>query len=205
MEKQRRPQHDIKKRFLISCFLIFLLISFAIGVTFAISIFAFQGRRENTIRTGNLTFSYTEESNGISLTDTVPTSDEVGKRMKGNDKESKYFDFSVSCKMSGNENIQYEVYAIEEDVDQKLDPQYIKIYLTDSTSDRALEGYTGQVPTYQELKNASSSNHAKRLYMGSFGSSGTQSFRLRMWVADSYTNAVSSKKFKIKVNVSASS
>lgn len=205
MKNSKKEDQDLRKRFLISSLLVILLISLVVGTTFAIFYFKGTGKEKNTIHTGQLTFSYTEESNGISLTDAIPVSDEVGKRMQGNDRENKYFDFSVSCKMSGTQNIQYEVYTTEVDVAQKLDSQYVKIYLTDATSDKALEGYNQKVPVYSELKDSSISSKGKRLYRGEFNSSGTQAFRLRMWLSDTYQISSSSKEFKIKVNVSASS
>lgn len=203
MEKQVDGME--KKRVIVSSVLIILLVVLVLGFTYAVFSYKGFGTKKNTIRTGELTFSYTEVSDGISLTDAVPMSDEVGKKMQGNDKENRYFDFSVSCKMSSRQNVQYEIYSTEVDVDQKLDSQYVKMYLTDSTTELPLDGYDKKVPVYSELKDSNISNNAKRLYVGKFSSSGVQSFRLRMWLSDSYQISSSSKKFKIKVNVSASS
>ena len=133
----------------------------------------------------------------------LPVSDDIGKKIQGNDKENKYFDFSVSCKMSGSQNIQYEVYATKINVGNELDSKYVKMYLTDSTSDIPLNGYTGVVPLYSELKDSSIANDSKQLYVGEFHNTGTQSIRLRMWLSDAYQITSDAKEFKIKVNVLA--
>lgn len=203
MEKVDKKDDEFRRKVIFSSLLIVLLIGLVVGFSFAVFYFKGIGQKKNTISTGELTFTYTEENNGITLTDALPVSDEIGKKMQGNDKENKYFDFSVSCKMSGRQNIQYEVYTTEVGVDNRLDPQYVKMYLTDSTSDTAVNGYDKIVPTYSELKNSSIATNAKQLYVGKFSNSGTQSFRLRMWLSDNYQITSEAKQFKIKLNVLA--
>lgn len=203
MEKQ--VNSDEKKHVIVFSFLLILLVILVLGFTYAVFSYKGFGVKKNTVQTGQLTFSYTENSDGIAITDAFPVSDEVGKRMKGNVNNNRYFDFSVSCKLSGTKSIQYEIYSIKENVDNELDSKYVKIYLTDSTNEIPMSGYDDVVPVYSELDDSKVSDQAKRLYAGKFNSSGTQSFRLRMWLSDSYQITSSSKSFKIKVNVSASS
>ena len=75
--------------------------------------------------------------------------------------------------------------------------------MTDGNTDNPLEGYEGEVPTYDKLKDSTSSLNAKQLYYGTFSATGNKSFRLRMWVADDYSVPSSEKQFKIKINVNA--
>lgn len=194
---------ESKRSFLVSILIIILLVGLVIGTTYALFVYIGVGKQKNTIHTGTLTFSYTELSDGISLTNAMPVSDEVGKKMKSTDKDHSYFDFSISSKLSGARSIQYEVYATEVDVENKVDPDYVKIYLTDSLLEKPVTGYEKEVPVYSKLKNSSITKNAKTLYTGTFNSTGSQSFRLRMWLADSYNVSSSSKSFKIKVNVLA--
>lgn len=198
-----REDDEVRNKVIFSIVLVILLIVLVIGVSFSIFYFKGLGQKKNTISAGELVFTYNEENNGITLSDALPVSDDIGKKIQGNDKENKYFDFSVSCKMSGSQNIQYEVYATKINVGNELDSKYVKMYLTDSTSDIPLNGYTGVVPLYSELKDSSIANDSKQLYVGEFHNTGTQSFRLRMWLSDAYQITSDAKEFKIKVNVLA--
>lgn len=200
MEKGSNAKSNNSKKIVFSTILVLLLFISVIGFTYAIFTYAKDGEKENRISTGSLTFSYTETSNGISLSNAVPVSDMVGKAMRNG---NGYFDFNVSCKLVGTNIINYEVYTTEENVSSKLDPSFVKMYLTDGTTDKPLSGYDGAVPTYSSLPATSISGGAKRLYLGTFNSTGVQSFRLRMWLAENYSVSSTSQQFKIKVNVRA--
>ena len=200
MRKDSNTKNNHSQKIVLSTVLVMLLFISVIGITYAIFTYAKEGKVANKISTGSLTFSYTETSNGISLTNAVPVSDTVGKAMKNG---NGYFDFSVSCKIVGTNVIKYEVYTTEENVSSKLDSAFVKIYLTDGTTDKPLSGYDGTIPTYNSLPATSISGGSKRLYLGTFNSTGVQSFRLRMWLAESYSVSSNSQQFKIKVNVKA--
>lgn len=196
-------QENDKKRIFLPIILVLLLVVSIFGITYAIFSYGKEGRVSNTVTTGTITFSYTEMTNGISLENALPITDEVGKKLESGNKNNGYFDFNVSCTMAGYNNIFYEVYATKLAVENELDEKYVKIYLTDGSTDQAISGYDGKVPTYNNLKQSVRNDKAKQLYYGSFTSSGTQKFRLRMWISDDYMLASSSEHFKIKVNVEA--
>lgn len=196
-------QENDKKRIFLPIILVLLLVVSIFGITYAIFSYGKEGRVSNTVTTGTITFSYTEMTNGISLENALPITDEVGKKLESGNKNNGYFDFNVSCTMAGYNNIFYEVYATKLAVENELDEKYVKIYLTDGSTDQAISGYDGKVPTYNNLKQSVRNDKAKQLYYGNFTSSGTQKFRLRMWISDDYMLASSSEHFKIKVNVEA--
>lgn len=202
MEKVSKENENKDKKIVISIILVLLLFISVIGITYAVFIFAKEGKRENVINTGSITFSYTETSNGISLTNALPISDNIGKTLD-NSGSNGYFDFNVSCKIVGTTAIKYEIYSEEQSVSNPIDSSFVKMYLTDGTSDRPISGYDGEVPTYNMLPTSSIKDGAKRLYYGSFNTTGGQSFRLRMWLSDKYSIPTTSQQFKIKVNVSA--
>lgn len=188
---------------LVSLLLIIFLMCSIVFLTYAIFRYSKEGSIKNVISTGNITFSYTETTNGITLDDALPISDEIGKKLEKNDGNNGYFDFNVSCTMAGFSNVFYEVYATKLDVEDQLDEKYVKIYLTDGTTDDALSGYDISVPTYDKLKKSIKNAASKQLYYGNFTSNGTQKFRLRMWISDEYMLVSKSEHFKIKVNVEA--
>lgn len=199
-----------KKEIIISVVAILVLIVAVVGVTYAAFTFTGTGTKANTITTGTITFNYTEATNGISLVNAQPIADSVGKVLTESDEANGvmqgYFDFTVTSTASGSSAINYEVYGVDESpAENALDSQYVKVYLTDGdTTETAMTGYTGEVPTFNSLTTAESDADAKRLYYGTFNGSGTQKFRLRIWVSDAYTVNNVSKTFVMKVNVKAS-
>ena len=202
MEEKQKDTND-KSRVILSIILIILLMISVISVTYAIFMDSKEGQTKNTVRTGSLTFSYTESSNGIYLENAMPMIDEVGKKLDRSKNNDGYFDFNVSSLIAGTNKIQYEVYATKMKVENQIDDRYVKIYLTDGNSDRPISGYDVEIPTYNSLKNSIYKEGSKQLYYGSFTSSGIQSFRLRIWLSENYNVPTVSEQFKIKVNVHA--
>ena len=202
MKKENKDSS--KSKIILSGILAFLLVISVIGITYAAFVYQKAGQKNNVITTGSIVFSYTENSNGIKLTNAMPTSDSVGKKLDNNeDSNNSFFDFRVSSSIAGTTRINYEVYATKENVENPLDDKYVKIYLTDGTTDQPISGYDSDVPTYYSLKDSTLVTGAKTLYTGSFTNSGVNSFRLRMWLADTYEVTAKSNEFKIKVNVKA--
>ncbi len=180
-----------------------LLFITIIGVTYAAFQYTKKGTKENEITTGAVSFLYNETSNGVTLTDAYPTTDEEGKKLT-NDDTQKYFDFDVTSTIGGDITIPYFVYAVDitGEVENKLSEDYVKIYLTDQ-DDQVYEGYE-DVPTYDDLDNVKGPEEVdgKLLYQDTFYESGVKEFRLRMWVSDKYEVSEEVKTFKIRVDVS---
>lgn len=201
MEKKEKSNNKIKLIFsYIFTFFLFILV---IDSTYALFSYTKEGKIENTISTGSITFSYTESSNGISLQNAMPTSDEVGKKLDITQSNNSYFDFNVSSSIVGTNKINYEIYAVKQVVENEIDEKYVKIYLTDGLTDKPISGYDVDVPTYYSLKDSLTEKNGKTLYYGTFNNSGIQYFRLRMWISDKYNIKNVSENFKIKINVHA--
>lgn len=191
------------EKFILSGALILLLIVSVVGITYAVFSYQREGEKNNVITTGSIIFTYTETTNGINLQNAMPISDEVGKKLERSENNEGYFDFNVSCSLAGTTRINYEVYATKLNVENPLSEEYVKMYLTDGTTDQPILGYDNDVPTYYSLKDSTVASGSKTLYTGSFTNSGVQSFRLRMWLSDQYTVTDQSNDFKIKVNIKA--
>ncbi len=186
---------------------VILLIIITIGVSLAVFTYSRAGSQSNTISTGTITFTYSEDSNGIELVNAIPMTDTAGKVLIASEEDQGviqgYFDFSVSATMSSSVPIVYEIYGTVES-ESTMDSNYIKTYLTnvDGSDETPVEGYNGQeVPVYGSLVAATSNPTGKRLYTDTFTSSTTKNFRLRLWVASSYTTTDVSNKFIMRVNV----
>ena len=182
--------------------LMLLLVIALIGVSYAAFRFTGVGQKVNTITTGSITMEYTESSNTISLTGALPTTDKTGKKRLN---PGEYFDFTVSSTIVGNVNINYEISA-KEVGEGTIDGKYIKLYLT-----RIKEDGTEEELMAPEVYNeeASSNDYTGRpsgemsLYTSSMSSSESNTYRLRMYVDESYNpqGDGGGLQFSVKVNV----
>ena len=118
-----------------------------------------------------------------------------------------YFDFTVSSKISGDVNINYEITAKDVTTsERKIDGSNIKLYLTRLTSD-GTEEQVMSPETYNEETNAN--NFTGRpagemsLYTSSMSSSESNTYRLRMYVDEDYNpqGDGGNLSFSVQVNV----
>lgn len=179
---------------------VIILILAVIGVSYAAIFYSKMGEKVNRVTTGTMTMSYSENTNGINITNVNPMSDDVGRSL--ND-ENQYFDFTVSASMSGNVIINYTITAIKE-ADSTLPNNAVKVYLTSLNNGRETQVLA---PTkISDLQVASSSNIGVPdgqfiLFNSNFNKTESRSYRLRMWVASDYVLPSVSQTYKLRVNV----
>lgn len=214
--------NNSSKQILLSVLGVAILVVAVVGISFAAFSYSKAGENENTITTGTITMSYSEDTNGIKLENALPMTDEKGKTLTD---ENQYFDFTVTSTMSGTATINYAVTAVKTE-DSTLPDDGVKVYLTkrsDNTSsmtETAVSTYPAKVSALGKVDTTVKNNTGAVLdeYLldqGSFTTSNestakTQSvyYRLRMWVASDYSETnngvsgqVTQKKYTLKVNV----
>lgn len=198
---------DDSKQVLLSVFGVALLIVAIVGISYAIFVFSAKSRVDNTVRSGGITFEYLEGDSVIDINDALPVSDEVGV------KQTKSFDFLVSSAIRGNTTVFYEVRAKSLTVDNKIDNQYVKIYLEKKDGgdfSTILSPTTFKENPNTSLTNISVDTNTMLLYSGKFSgkkaatTNYSDEFRLKMWLSDKYLIDDVSRSFKIKVLVYAS-
>ena len=198
---------DDSKQVLLSVFGVALLIVAIVGISYAIFVFSVKSRVDNTVRSGGITFEYLEGDSVIDINDALPVSDEIGE------KQTKSFDFKISSAIRGNTTVFYEVRAKSLTVENKIDNQYVKIYLekkNGSDFSSILSPTTFKDNPNTSLANISVDPNTMLLYSGNFsGKKATtinysDEFRLRMWLSDKYSIDDVARSFKIKVLVYAS-
>ena len=197
-----------KKQIIITLVAIISLIVITVGVTYAFFNYAKEGTTDNTIKTGSITFLYTEVSGvgkGISLTDAYPVADSIGKVQVG---EGKIFDFKVTSTISMNSSIGYQVTARKK-TGSTLANSAVKVYLTevDGTEQELL------LSKYSELSQTDKvdiSKYDERILYEATVPANTsnyeKNFRLRMWVSDDTDfsdESMNDKTFTLTVNVYA--
>ena len=197
-----------KKQIIITLIGIISLIVITVGVTYAFFNYSRTGTTDNVVKTGGITFLYTEVSGvgkGISLTEAYPVADSIGKVQVG---EGKVFDFKVTSNISMNSSIGYQVTARKK-TGSTLANSAVKVYLTevngteqelllskyselDQTDKVDISKYDERI-LYEATVPANTSNYEKN-------------FRLRMWVSDDTDfsdGSMNDKTFTLTVNVYA--
>ena len=187
-----------------------ILVVAVVGISFAAFSYSKTGDVSNTITTGTITMTYTEPTNGINLTDALPITDDAGKILKG---DGKTFDFTVGATVAGTTTINYVITAVK-DAASDLPDTGVKVYLTTTSGenetavlgpklvsqlDKTVDGNDAGAPAGQYV-----------LKTGTYTATGTDNYRLRMWVDSNYgqhtdgnnTNEFAAQhKYILKVNV----
>ena len=191
------------KQVLLSVLGVAILVVAVVGVSFAAFSYSKTGEKVNTITTGTITMSYSEATNGINLMDALPMSDEQGKALAG---QNNVFDFTVTATIngSGTTTINYDVTATRES-DSTLGDDAVKVYLTnmDSNADTQILEPTkiSDLDQTDGSEASGTSSGQYKLTTGTFTSSDTHKYRLRMWVAEDYSTLSTSGTYKLRVNV----
>ncbi len=195
-------ENNNSKHVLLSVLGVAILIVVVVGVSFAAFSYSKTGEKVNTITTGTITMSYSEATNGINLTEALPMSDIQGKALTGT---NNVFDFTVSATIqgSGETTINYAITATKESGSSLADSA-IKVYLTDITSGGDTEVLAPtKVSALQKTTSdvSGAPNDQYKLTSGTFNTTTTKKYRLRMWVADDFSDLNASGSYKLRVNV----
>lgn len=189
------------KQVLLSVLGVAILVVAVVGVSFAAFSFSKTGNVTNTITTGTISMSYSEPDNGITLTNALPMNDETGKALEGTNNT---FDFTVTATISGSgeTTINYAITAVTTPA-TSLNDDYVKVYLTDmDASDTEILEPTVVSSLGKTTSDASGAPNGQYiLESGTFKSTTTKNYRLRMWVADNFSVGQSSETYTLKVNV----
>ena len=197
-----------KKQIIITLIAIISLIVITIGVTYAFFNYSRTGTTDNVVKTGGITFLYTEVSGvgkGISLTETYPVSDSIGKVQVG---EGKVFDFKVTSNIEMNSSIDYQVTARKK-TGSTLANSAVKVYLTEVNGTEQ-ELLLSKYSELDQTDKVDSSKYDERILYEATVPANTanyeKNFRLRMWVSDDTDfsdGSMNDKTFTLTVNVYA--
>lgn len=131
---------------------------------------------------GTVTLSFMDDFNGISIKNASTTSDSVGMKMDGADQ---YFDFSIITKINEASKIDYEISIIKDTTKSTTIDDYVRVYL-EKLVDGSYSSVFGPV-TYEPISkdtSLGSKNGSMVLYKERRTSSGTDNYRLRVWLSD---------------------
>ena len=193
-------KNDSKSKLLIITAIIVLIIA-VIGVSYAAIFYSKIGDEVNNVSTGTIVMSYTENTNGIYLTNASPMTDEVGRTLTD---ENLYFDFTVNATMSGNANVDYVISA-SKDSYSTLEDSAVKVYLTslNGTNETTVLAPTkvSSLRTTNDIFYVPDNQYV--ILESNFTKSESRNYRLRMWVSDNYVLPSISQTYMMRVNVYA--
>lgn len=186
------------KQILLSVLGVAILVVAVVGVSFAAFTYTGTGTKENKISTGTISMTYTEDTNGISISNALPTSDAAGKVLAGEDEK---FDFTVMSTITGTATIQYEI-AATKDASSTLPDNGVRLYLEKKNGDSYQSVFE---PAAYEGVSANTTLGTQAgsmvLYSGSHSTTTTDNFRLRMWMAENATVTGTAQSYTVKINV----
>ncbi len=190
MKKNLYSRHY--KIYLVILFLVMTL-SLVVGLSYAYWNLNYKQQNSNVASTSCFSLSFTDNTEGIFLTDIAPTKDEEGLKEKG---------YSFTIKNTCNTIATYEVNL--EDIlassdTKQLPNKYIKVSLNDGTP-KVLNTYEEVKPTIEDATNSF------KLTSGSLRPDEEATYELKLWM-DSETpvvDEVMSATFESKITVNTS-
>lgn len=199
-EKKEELKEEKREKLYFVLIILLLLILLVIGIS-AISVTVTKkGDKTNSITTGRISLDYTEDTNGITITNAMPMTDESGKVMSGT---NQYFDFSVTSTIQGNAAITYEISGQKQDT-STLKNNEVKLYL-----EKKIGGGYEEVMKPQHFvpltstTDIGSEKGTMLLYKNTVDTSKTDNYRLRMWVAENTKVDATQKTFTVQVSLHA--
>lgn len=198
-EEKLKEEKNGKLYFILIALLLIVLL--VIGISAVAVTVTKKGDKVNTITTGNISLDYTEDNNGITITNAMPTTDATGKTLS---KNNEYFDFNVISTISGSANITYEISAVKSS-NSTLDNNDVKLYLEKNQLGKYIE--VMEPTKFKPLTSKSEIGSEKGtmiLYRETVNKTTTDNYRLRMWLSDKAKVDNISRTFTVQVAIHAS-
>lgn len=202
--KEKKEKNSVVRSLVVTLILLLVLVVAVVGVTYAVFNWSATSvsRSTNTISTGAIECSI-NEGTPINLNAAHPITDEVGKNLTSNaivGYTQGYYDVTVACTCAGSCSGNYEISLEDASTGEILDSQYVNTYLTDGAV--GTENELAAVRSFSSLTDNASGN--KTLFNKAFTGSFSDSYRLRVWLDDTYPVTGTASNFNALVNVDIS-
>lgn len=147
---------------------------------------------------GEVKLNYTTNSNKYILTDIVPTKDDEGKKLTG---DEKVYNFSVSSKLKKSNSITYEISIDKITEKSNLNDSDIKVYLEkeDSGTYNSILKPTKYSPI--KKKTEVGTRDGMVITKQTVSKNTTDNYRLRIWLSE--TSKSISGNYAVEVNINA--
>lgn len=199
MEKKN---NKVSKKFTI--LIVVLSILFLTGIIIAFVIFNNTPEKvvNKTLDGGEVSLSYSDESNVFTINTLTPTSDITGKKF---DSVDKYFDFTVSTYFDEADEIEYEIYVKNVTDNDMIKNSDIKVYLEKQKKGTYKSVFEPNlfVPIEKKSKLGTDTD-SMILYNEVKNDDSSDNYRLRMWAADtSKVDITKVKDFSVEIGINA--
>ena len=199
MEKKN---NKVSKKFTI--LIVVLSIIFLTGIIIAFVIFNNTPEKvvNKTLDGGEVSLSYSDESNVFTINTLTPTSDITGKKF---DSVDKYFDFTVSTYFDEADEIEYEIYVKNVTDNDMIKNSDIKVYLEKQKKGTYKSVFEPNlfVPIEKKSKLGTDTD-SMILYNEVKNDDSSDNYRLRMWAADtSKVDITKVKDFSVEIGINA--
>lgn len=146
---------------------------------------------------GELILNYSGNTDGLTIMNVVPTSNIVGM---ANNIDGSYFDFSVDVDLDKAKSIDYELSISKVSSNCTIPDNDIKIYLEKMENGVYTEVFgPKKFVGLDDDSSLGTSQDSMILVKDSKNKSGSDKYRLRMWLAD--TSLVTSGSYSVEVNI----
>ncbi len=146
---------------------------------------------------GELILNYSGNTDGLTIMNVVPTSDIVGM---ANNIDGSYFDFSVDVDLDKAKSVDYELSISKVSSNCTIPDNDIKIYLEKMENGVYTEVFgPKKFVGLDDDSSLGTSQDSMILVKDSKNKSGSDKYRLRMWLAD--TSLVTSGSYSVEVNI----
>ena len=179
------------------------LILFVVLMTVVISFFKTPKEvKLEKLDGGSITLTYTDTFNGIQLLKVEPVNDSVGMKF---DSADKFFDFSVNTTMKESNKINYEISIKKDSNESTTLDENIRIYLEKENNSKYVSVFGPETYTPLTKKtNIGTKSGYMVIYSGEKMKSGTDNFRLRVWLYDkAQFDKTAAQNITMNVSVSA--
>ena len=170
---------------------------FVMSIVFFFLVISVIGLTKDKFNSNSNSVSLTG-TNSIHISNKLPLTDESGRTLDASNVNDDILnEIAFSVESTGDKNISsnYEVYLESDENDDTIDPNYVKVYLTDGDG-KAFKDYSGnEVMTYRNLRVSKSSASGKLLYSGTIFGNQKQEFKLRLWLDETYFLSDTKKEF----------
>ncbi len=181
---------------------VFISICVVLIVVIGAGFIAFSNKKDEVVEKvengGNITLNYTNNTNGLSLTNITPVTDLIGVKSY---EEGQYFDFSINVDLDNATSIEYEISAIKDEKNSTISDEDIRIYLEKEESGTYSKVFGPEkfVPLKKESK-LGSQEGSMVLTSAVKKKSTVDNYRLRFWLSDKSLIASGNYSLEIVVN-----
>ena len=170
----------VSKGVIIGCIIIVLLVVSIVAGAFYIYYSSPEEVYQETLEGGSISLTYSDEQNLFLIENAIPTSDLVGTVY---DSADMFFDFTVNVDIEEANYVEYEVLLVKDDETSTSLNNNIRVYL-EKEEDGNYVQVAGPEAFSSNVEDEKLGSSVMSIYSAKRDSSGSDNYRLRVWLAD---------------------